>query len=375
MLNEIGVVPIISGIFIELGIILVFQLSVQLLVKHPTSRPFALRMDILSVGYFTLIGLYLELMGKQSQDMLTLFNYKIVFVAYVALFLSLNSAMIIMIFTLAIHWAVFGITPLTIAGPVSLFILLAVILIGRYFFKHREGLMFTITAVTVLAGWLLCYALLPMMHIDFTGRQLRFEIVSFLVMSGAIYYALTVLTASTYSIQHIIYQARHDDLTTLNNYNEFTTTYPKLVARAQRQERPLALIALDVDHFKAVNDQYGHSAGNAVLKHVGIELTKLCAQADMHAFRIGGEEFDIVVQDQTPDTVKMLAMTIHQALKVTPVVFDDVTLPITVSTGVAWLEPNDDEQTLFDRADNLLYQAKTSGRDRVIFDQRFESHT
>ncbi|WP_054776923.1 GGDEF domain-containing protein [Lacticaseibacillus saniviri] len=194
-------------------------------------------------------------------------------------------------------------------------------------------------------------------------------------MSGAIYYALTVLTASTYSIQHIIYQARHDDLTTLNNYNEFTTTYPKLVARAQRQERPLALIALDVDHFKAVNDQYGHSAGNAVLKHVGIELTKLCAQADMHAFRIGGEEFDIVVQDQTPDTVKMLAMTIHQALKVTPVVFDDVTLPITVSTGVAWLEPNDDEQTLFDRADNLLYQAKTSGRDRVIFDQRFESHT
>lgn len=45
-------------------------------------------------------------------------------------------------------------------------------------------------------------------------------------MSGAIYYALTVLTASTYSIQHIIYQARHDDLTTLNNYNEFTTTYP-----------------------------------------------------------------------------------------------------------------------------------------------------
>lgn len=147
------------------------------------------------------------------------------------------------------------------------------------------------------------------------------------------------------------------------------------MARAQRQERPLALIALDVDHFKAVNDQYGHSAGNAVLKHVGIELTKLCAQADMHAFRIGGEEFDIVVQDQTPDTVKMLAMTIHQALKVTPVVFDDVTLPITVSTGVAWLEPNDDEQTLFDRADNLLYQAKTSGRDRVIFDQRFESHT
>ena len=159
-------------------------------------------------------------------------------------------------------------------------------------------------------------------------------------------------------------QAISDGLTRLHNRNYWIDRAPVLFDQARRHGQPLALITLDLDHFKQINDTLGHDVGDQVLRLVGRVLQANRRSSDLVA-RIGGEEFAMLL----PQTDRAAALHVEQSLRqaMQQEVTRHPTLKVTHSAGLAMLQPEDASWTGFMvRADRALYQAKAQGRDRVV---------
>lgn len=157
--------------------------------------------------------------------------------------------------------------------------------------------------------------------------------------------------------------ATTDTLTGLANRRHFLAQAEREVERIRRFAEPAALLILDLDHFKNINDQHGHAAGDAALKAFAQVVTDSLRKTDQ-AGRLGGEEFAILLPETTPDAAHSFAERLRQNVASMHIAFDDMTLGITVSIGVTNLCPEDIEATLR-RADRALYLAKEGGRNRV----------
>jgi diguanylate cyclase len=128
--------------------------------------------------------------------------------------------------------------------------------------------------------------------------------------------------------------------------------------------RELCLIICDVDHFKRINDNYGHLAGDKVLKVLAREISNRVRKSDFVA-RYGGEEFAIVMTNTSLEDAERLTNKLRQAIEHCPFHFKEKQVQITMSFGVAAYQPGDTSDLVFDRADKALYSAKEQGRNRV----------
>jgi len=160
--------------------------------------------------------------------------------------------------------------------------------------------------------------------------------------------------------------ATHDGLTALYNHHTFYVLLGDELARAQRFNRPLSLLLLDIDHFKRVNDTHGHQAGDAVLKRLS-ELLGREARAIDRVCRYGGEEFTVILPETDLEAAALIAERLRASVEAQP--FDveaGAPLRITVSIGVAsWPLQGEGVDTLVAAADTALYAAKRSGRNRI----------
>lgn len=161
-----------------------------------------------------------------------------------------------------------------------------------------------------------------------------------------------------------------DQLTGLYNRHHFDTVFDQELRRARRDKRELAFLMFDIDHFKKLNDTYGHLKGDEALKLVGATLKDLCRRPGDFAFRLGGEEFGVLVADQSSETVDAFADRIRKSMADLniPNEGSDVAPHMTVSVGLVAMYPGQNE-TLDDFmkiADDRLYQAKSQGRNRVV---------
>jgi diguanylate cyclase (GGDEF)-like protein len=153
-----------------------------------------------------------------------------------------------------------------------------------------------------------------------------------------------------------------DGLTGLFNRNHFFAEAERQLAAARRDRRPIAAVMVDIDHFKRINDTYGHPVGDEVIRAVAARLNGALAGVDVVG-RYGGEEF-AVVTTQTPAVE--LAERLHRTVSGEPIPTTVGLLPVTISVGVAALDGGDqDLRQLLAHADGALYQAKRTGRDRV----------
>lgn len=160
--------------------------------------------------------------------------------------------------------------------------------------------------------------------------------------------------------QDLMKLASTDQLTGLYNRHTLFELAPKYISNAFRLSASLSMLVIDIDHFKAVNDEHGHSVGDLVLSEVAKALQRACRKEDI-AVRFGGEEFVLVFTNCNSENALWKAETIRQEIqKLHP-----NNLAITVSIGVAELHSNDDLKSLFVRADSAVYQAKNSGRNKV----------
>jgi diguanylate cyclase (GGDEF)-like protein len=152
--------------------------------------------------------------------------------------------------------------------------------------------------------------------------------------------------------------AGSDPLTGLPNRRHFEETLQRELARAARTEQPINLLILDIDHFKKINDTYGHQTGDAVLRAVARRLSETVRVGDVVA-RYGGEEFAIVMPNATTEDAVVLAERILRNVA-------NIDVPVTASIGIAtFIRHATDGSALIDAADRALYESKRSGRNRA----------
>jgi diguanylate cyclase (GGDEF)-like protein len=164
-------------------------------------------------------------------------------------------------------------------------------------------------------------------------------------------------------------QALTDGLTGVANYRYFRKQIDLEVARAHRFRYPLGLLIADVDHFKKINDEFGHPAGDSALARTAHAMRLAIRRSDVLA-RVGGEEFAVILPACDPDQARIVAEKLRLAVRSADgVELDDPSrrIPLTVSVGAAALSGEDlDAQRLIDLADEALLEAKRTGRDRTV---------
>jgi diguanylate cyclase (GGDEF)-like protein len=161
-------------------------------------------------------------------------------------------------------------------------------------------------------------------------------------------------------------QANRDPLTGLYNRRYLDTTLVRELARCERAGQPLSLMMIDIDHFKQVNDCYGHPVGDEVLKELATMLSEQARTADI-ACRFGGEEFLLVLPDMPAHIALQRADQWRAAFAATTVRVDTFQVQTTISIGVAsYPEHGTSVQELIRRADRALYLAKSQGRNQVV---------
>jgi len=182
------------------------------------------------------------------------------------------------------------------------------------------------------------------------------------------YYAVIIrdISENKKTEEELLRLASTDPLTGVLNRREFRTIAEKEVMRCKRYGRPLSVLMMDIDHFKVINDSYGHAAGDKALQH----LTKLCSSSlrtmDLIC-RWGGEEFVIMLPETGIKGAVIIAERLRSAIEETDFISNNNKIDFTISIGVSSFKQGDDDiDTILTRADSALYMAKEGGRNKVI---------
>lgn len=170
--------------------------------------------------------------------------------------------------------------------------------------------------------------------------------------------------AQTITLLNVQARARRDGLTGLYNYSTFYEVLDREVLRARRYEGPLSLILIDLDAFKSINDEFGHLAGDQILRDFALRVRGALRAIDIPA-RYAGDEFAVILPETSIDGAQQVAQRIHHDVSSRPFHFGEVEVTVTVSVGVAELGSLPSSVDLVAKADQLLYRAKAAGRNRV----------
>lgn len=167
------------------------------------------------------------------------------------------------------------------------------------------------------------------------------------------------------SNQQIFEKAQKDALTGAFNKGALLEKGPELMRRSDVLSEPLAVITFDLDFFKRINDSYGHTGGDYVLKELGQLMRSKLVRTNDFFSRYGGEEFVLILQATNLKTALEVAERIRYTVENHPFVFETKKIPVTISIGVSIKNPKDTWESVYDRADKALYLSKQNGRNKV----------
>jgi len=191
----------------------------------------------------------------------------------------------------------------------------------------------------------------------------------FTAMLVGSWFVIRRMVSNMYRLQHSLqWQAWHDPLTRINNRGALFERAKALAKRCEQQKQPYSIMQMDLDHFKRINDRFGHQAGDKVLTHTAGLITRTIRESDV-AGRIGGEEFCVVLPDTGPEQAMAIAERIRERINRREIlVKKSQTTRISVSIGVSSAQENGhyDFEQLQSIADARLYQAKQRGRNQVV---------
>jgi diguanylate cyclase (GGDEF)-like protein len=200
------------------------------------------------------------------------------------------------------------------------------------------------------------------------GRTKKYLDVFIKVSSSGkeLFYVVSFVDVTSYVHREkvLLEEATTDPLTEILNRRRFMDLFDKELSRADRNDADIAFLMFDVDHFKKVNDQYGHAAGDLVLQ----EITRVAKQElrDVDVFgRLGGEEFGVVLPNTNLSKAHVVADRLRKAIKKATVNISGHTIGVTISVGMIATKGKGSRELLMKKADNALYAAKHNGRDTV----------
>ena len=219
-------------------------------------------------------------------------------------------------------------------------------------------------------------------HIAMSGNSMRNIIISMgsifvlvLALLVLVFFMVRQNCATNRRLEHKLTElATIDELTSLYNRREINRCFSDEVERFRRYKLPFALLMLDIDHFKSVNDNYGHPIGDKVLQYVAGRIRDGVRSIDVPA-RFGGEEFAVILPNTESHDAFVIAERLRQKIADEPFKFEQKDnqlqeIPITVSIGISVIDTGETVEDVIRTADSALYRAKNEGRDRtVVFEQ------
>jgi diguanylate cyclase (GGDEF)-like protein len=176
--------------------------------------------------------------------------------------------------------------------------------------------------------------------------------------------ALVYPLRNALTYKHAVELASRDPLTGVHNRMALSSSLQREVDLAQRQELPLSMLVIDIDHFKSFNDEHGHTFGDDVLVAVSQTIANTVRRSDL-LFRYGGEEFVVLASHTGEQGAMLLAERIRENVSALQTVRGR-SIDVTVSVGVARLQEKESAEAFFERADKALYSAKRNGRNRSL---------
>ncbi|MDH5630215.1 MAG: GGDEF domain-containing protein [Gammaproteobacteria bacterium] len=222
-----------------------------------------------------------------------------------------------------------------------------------YFLPARPALLTTLSFVIIT---------IPKLYHEM--EVMEFSIVIFsLIITNIFSYIFSISMVRQYD--EIKAQARKDHLTDIANRRAFSEVMTRIHAAYQRNDTHYSLLMIDIDHFKKVNDAYGHDKGDQILYNLAQFIQSMIRVTDSF-FRYGGEEFTLIFENTDLPTAKVLAEKIRNAVDNTVLLPD---IHITISIGVAELQYAEPQTDWFNRADEALFRAKLEGRNRVCISE------
>ena len=158
-----------------------------------------------------------------------------------------------------------------------------------------------------------------------------------------------------------------DELTGLFNRRFYDQKIVAEYRRSKRNLTPLSIILIDIDHFKSVNDTFGHQAGDKCLSWLSEQIKSEIKRSSDMAFRYGGEEFCLILPDTDTEGATALAEDLRKKITAEVCLFKDIEIPLTISCGIGTYQQQEDvlPEQLFAAADKALYQAKDNGRNQT----------
>ncbi len=165
-------------------------------------------------------------------------------------------------------------------------------------------------------------------------------------------------------VKGLAQKSEEDHLTGLANRNKMDSFLTNEIAQFERCGRPLSLVMMDLDHFKNINDTYGHPAGDEVLKFISATIKDSIRKTDL-AIRYGGEEFMAILPNTSHEEAQIFAKRIKENIEQGVIKWEDKTIKITASLGVAEFKKDDTKDSLIHKTDGALYTSKTEGRNRI----------
>lgn len=167
------------------------------------------------------------------------------------------------------------------------------------------------------------------------------------------------------SNQQVFEKAQKDALTGAFSKGALLEKGPEAIKRSEVLSEPMSVITFDLDHFKKINDSYGHPGGDYVLKELGQLIQSKLVRSNDYFARYGGEEFVLILQATPIKTANDVAERIRLTIELHPFIFNEQRIKVTISSGVAEKKEVDTWENLYNRADKALYLSKQTGRNRV----------
>ncbi|NLR10219.1 MULTISPECIES: GGDEF domain-containing protein [Lactobacillaceae] len=366
------VAPALTSIFFLLGVLTLYWFMTNKIIQYLGSRGKHVNVPkvrtTIGLIYMLLLLIVTQAAVNGTSNSWVFTNFEIFAIAFVSYFLMLEIRL----------WQLLLATILFMLVNGTLFAWLpwafVVVYIGFYFtlkaiktHRHSPWRDFGDYASTTLLFSTLLWGITKVrfdLPLTTTGWEILF---SFLLLT-IMYFYVDSLFASASTLEKLTYTTNFDELTHVRNYFAFKNDFNCTFSSAQAEHQPLTLMLFDIDHFKHVNDTYGHLAGDYVLSTVAQLITEQLAaiDPDLRLYRTGGEEFTIIFNHYTTDQARTHVNAIAQAVKSGKFRHGGKPIAISISVGVTQLQTGDEDQLdVYRRADQNLYFSKRNGRDRV----------
>lgn len=238
-------------------------------------------------------------------------------------------------------------------GPQVLALLGPTCLVAFFLLGKRGGALFAAATLLLVLAWMILFDPL------FIDDRPPVDILVGVALIGVVGYVYeSVRTTYARDLQRL---SATDPLTGALNRRSCERILEEELVRSERYGRPLSVLLFDIDHFKRINDEHGHAAGDAVLRDLADRVRAVVRQNDA-LVRWGGEEFLVVMPETVAEGARVAAERIRRVVERDPL---GPGVPTTLSGGVATARAGDDQDSLVHRADELLYRAKNTGRNRI----------